>query len=905
MPFPSKPHVVSSTDSELAARHSSFGRRAAVCAALIGVCGLLIAIIAGPVRRVLAGSQFPSSTALTLSASTITISQTVTLTATVTGTPGVPNPTGTVTFYNGTAVLGTGTLNSSGVTTYTTTPETFPTMGTYSLTAVYAGDTLYAGSTSPAQTLTVKPGGLQLTPQMLSFGNEPVGQTSAAQTVMVANLGTTTIHISQIASEEGSNPGAFSVTSNCPAALAASASCTLSITFTPSGVGPESAGVAIMDDSIPATQDVAVSGTGTGGILQVNPGSLKVIAGDGTAGYTGDGGQATAAELNVPNGIGFDPSGNLYIADLGANVVRKVDTAGKITTFAGNGTGGYTGDGGPATSAELFQPFSVESDAAGNIYIEDTGNNVIRKVNTSGVISTFAGNGTMGFSGDGGPATAAEFNQPQGARFDSKGNLYVPQCLRSAVRKIDTAGNITTVAGNGTIGYSGDGEAATSAELACPSGVAIDAAGNFYIADDGNQVIRKVDTAGIITTIAGNAQMNPGFSGDGGPATAALLNFPNDVVLDSAAKNLYIADSGNNRVRAINLATGIITTLAGGLNSAGSAAANTPLALTVDSSGNVYFSNSGNGEVDEVFPQSTAPFPDTPVGTTAATQTVTLSNIGNVAITIAGSDSFTLGGNASDFALTGGTCLTGTTLSTGGSTCTLQISFTPTAVGQRTLTVSIADNALNSPQSFAIGGIATQGTPVVTWQAPDGPLPYGTALSGAQLDATATDSNGNTLPGTFAYSPAAGTVLTAGQHTLNVTFTPTDAVDYTTATGSISIMVLQATPNLSWTTPAPITTATALSSAQLDATATDIHGNPLPGTFVYSPAAGAKLAAGTQTLNVTFTPTDTVGLYDGDGFGADRGESGGRSGTGTCDDDRPDGDLGRQRGDDEFRRGAW
>jgi hypothetical protein len=334
------------------------------------------------------------------------------------------------------------------------------------------------------------------------------------------------------------------------------------------------------------------------------------------------------------------------------------------------------------------------------------------------------------------------------------------------------------------------------------------------------------------------------------------------VLLDSGAKNLYIADSGNNRVRAIDLGTGVITTLAGGLNSAGSAAANTPLALTADSSGNVYFSNSGSGEVDEVFPQSTAPFPSTPVGTTAATQTVTLSNIGNVAITIGASGAFTTSGNAGDFALTGGSCQAGATLTASGSatgnTCTLQIAFTPTAVGQRTLTVSVADNALNSPQSFSIGGTATQGTPVVNWQAPDGSIAYGTALSGAQLDATATDSNGNTIPGTFAYSPAAGTVLTAGIHTLNVTFTPTDGTDYTTATGSISITVSQATPNLNWATPAAITTATALSGAQLDATATDINGNPLPGTFVYTPAAGATLAAGTQTLNVAFTPTDGV-----------------------------------------------
>jgi sugar lactone lactonase YvrE len=702
--------------------------------------------------------------------------------------------------------------------------------------------------------------GLTISPAVLDFGNVAVGQTSAAQTATLTNQqpSMATINISQIVSELGANPADFVETNNCPGALAAGASCTVTITFTPGGVGAASAGIAVFDDSVPALQQITVEGTGTGGILQVNPGNLKTIAGNGTNGYSGDGGLATAAELEQPNGVAFDPAGNFYVVDTEANVVRKVAAGtGIITTFAGDGTGGFSGDGGPATQAELLIPFSVASDKNGNIYIQDTGNSVIRKVDTTGKITTFAGTpGVNGHAGDGGPATAATFNENQGARFDAAGNFYVPQCDEAAIRKIDTTGKISTVAGNFTEGFSGDGGQATAAQLYCPSGVAIDAAGNFYIADEFNQVIRKVTAAtGVISTIAGTPGV-AGDSGDGGPATAATFNLPNDVVID-AAGNLYVADSANNRVRKIDT-NGVITTAAGGLNSAGSAAVNTPLAATVDTANNVYFSDSGNSKVEEIFPEGTTPFPATVVGSTAPAQTVTISNIGNVAVTIP-SGSFTTSGNAADFALAGGTCLAGATLAANGGACTLTITFTPTAAGLRSLTVTIASNALNTPQSFVIGGIGTAPalvTPTITWPAP-GNIVYGTPLGAAQLDAVATGVNGVPVAGTFVYTPAAGTVLGVGTQGLSVTFTPTPAA-YGPATAFNSITVTQFTPVITWPTPAAITTATALTSAQLDAAATDVNGNAIPGVYTYSPAAGTLLAAGTQTLSVTFTPTDTL-----------------------------------------------
>ncbi|RXH54790.1 choice-of-anchor D domain-containing protein [Granulicella sibirica] len=687
-----------------------------------------------------------------------------------------------------------------------------------------------------------------LSPTSLDFGNQKAGVPSAAQVVAVSNPGPRSLNIDQIILSLGSNPSDFTQTNNCPSSLGPSGSCQLSVVFTPHGVGLKTAGIAIFGDE--TEQAINVSGTGTGGILQVNPGSLKTIAGNGIAGDAGDGGPATAAELNQPNGIAFDSKGNLYIADDVANVVRKVDSSGNITAFAGLGTAGYSGDGGPALRAQLYGPDSVAVDAADNVYIQDTLNNVIRKVNSDGVITTFAGTGAAGHAGDGGPATAARLNQNQGARFDKSGNLFVPQCGGPSIRKIDTTGVITTVAGNFTPGFGGDGGPAIGAMLNCPSGVAIDTAGNFYIADDFNNRIRKVDISGTITTIAGDG--NAGFSGDGGASTAAELNLPNDIAID-ASGNLYIADSGNNRIRKIDT-TGIITTVAGGLQDAGSAGVNTPLSLNLDASGNLYFSDSGNSKVQELFPAGIKPFAATMVGASAPAQTVTISNIGNVDATIASAASFSLGGNATDFALSGGTCLSGATLPANGGSCTLQITFTPVAAGLRTLSISIADNALNSPQSFVISGTGTQGVSTLTWPAPAS-IPYGTALTSAQLNAVATGASGTSIAGSYIYTPAAGTILEVGVHTLTVAFT-SSTPSYSNATAAVQITVTQATPIVAWPSPGNISYGTPLSATQLNAAAAGVAGSPVSGTYTYAPAAGTVLGAGIHTLTVAFTSTD-------------------------------------------------
>ena len=315
-------------------------------------------------------------------------------------------------------------------------------------------------------------------------------------------------------------------------------------------------------------------------------GVITTVAGTGTAGSLGDGGAAVGAQLNGPVGVAVDGAGNLYIADHLNNRIRKVDSAGVISTVAGNGTEGYSGDGGAAVGAQLYSPRGLALDGADNLYIVDNGNNRIRKVDSAGVISTVAGNGTEGYSGDGGAAVGAQLYYPNGVALDGSGNLYIAEWNNHRIRKVDSAGVITTVAGNGTEGYSGDGGAAVGAQLYYPNGVALDGSGNLYIADFGNHRIRKVDSAGVITTVAGNG--TEGYSGDGGAAVGAQLNGPVGVAVDGAG-NLYIADTFNNRIRKVDSA-GVISTVAGngadGYSGDGGAAVgaqlNAPYGLALD-----------------------------------------------------------------------------------------------------------------------------------------------------------------------------------------------------------------------------------------------------------------------------------------------------------------------------------
>jgi NHL repeat len=331
---------------------------------------------------------------------------------------------------------------------------------------------------------------------------------------------------------------------------------------------------------------------------------INTIAGNGTGGYSGDNAGALSAEINSPFGAAVDASGNVYIADKSNNRVRKVSPTGIITTVAGNGSSGYSGDGSPATAAQINSPYDVAVDAYGNVYIADAGNNRVRKVSPSGIISTVAGNGSTGYGGDGSPATAANVGSPSGLAVDLSGNLYISSD-GTHIRKVNSAGIISTFAGNGSASYGGDGSAATIASLHNPVSVAVDVAGNVYIADQLNNRIRKVNTAGIINTIAGNG--TAGYAGDGLSAiTSAEVNNPWGIAVDGLG-NVYIGDHSNNRVRMINT-TGIINTVAGNGTAgySGDACAataselNTHWGICVDGMGQLYIADGGNNRVRKV-----------------------------------------------------------------------------------------------------------------------------------------------------------------------------------------------------------------------------------------------------------------------------------------------------------------
>ena len=328
-------------------------------------------------------------------------------------------------------------------------------------------------------------------------------------------------------------------------------------------------------------------------------GIIRTVAGSSTAPrFAGDGGPAAYSELSSVAGVAVDDLGNLYIADLGNHRIRRVATAREhdpIDTVAGRGRTAPFGDGGPALDATLTNPRNVAVDSLGNLYFSEPYNNRVRRIGVgSGVISTVAGTGEQGFSGDGGPATSATMRRPTYVAVDGLGNLYISDQANHRVRRVDaTTGTISTVAGTGVTGSTGDGGPATSAKFGNPFGLAVDSLGNLYIAQYYSNRVRRVDAAsGIITTVAGNGR--PGISGDGGPASSARINRPAGLAVDSLG-NLYIADWGNRRVRRVDAASGTISTVAGtgergilGDGGPATSAATRPFDLAVDAVSNVY-----------------------------------------------------------------------------------------------------------------------------------------------------------------------------------------------------------------------------------------------------------------------------------------------------------------------------
>ncbi|NDC43429.1 MAG: hypothetical protein EBZ77_18090, partial [Chitinophagia bacterium] len=287
--------------------------------------------------------------------------------------------------------------------------------------------------------------------------------------------------------------------------------------------------------------------------------TINTIAGNGTASTSGDGGPAVSASLYNPGGVYYEPAtGDIFLSEYTGSKIRKINSSGTISTYAGVGYG-YSGDGGPASAARFTNLIDVLGDGRGNLYVVDNSNQRIRKINSSGIVSTFAGTGRAGYSGDGGPATAAQIRDPNRLGIDPFGNVYIADANNNVIRKVDTNGIITTVAGNTTGSFAGDGGQATAASLHTPLGVGFDIAGNMYIADAGNNRIRKVAPNGIISTFAGYG--TAGYTGDGGAATAAAIDYPNGITVDRNC-NVYFADWNRNVVRKITY-NGYISTVVG------------------------------------------------------------------------------------------------------------------------------------------------------------------------------------------------------------------------------------------------------------------------------------------------------------------------------------------------------
>jgi sugar lactone lactonase YvrE len=550
----------------------------------------------------------------------------------------------------------------------------------------------------------------------VTFGLVNIGSNST-QTVILSINNTTETLISVAAA------GDYSVTSNsCPLneGLAPGTMCTLQVKFTPTKPGPRNFALKVVDNT--ATQySFGLEGLGGGSAAAFTPGLINSYAGNGaedSSGFGGDGQPATnpAVLLGMPTGAKMDSAGNLYIADTNNNRVREVNTSGIINTVVGNGTAGFNGDFQSATDAEINAPAGVAVDSAGNFYIADTTNNRVRKVDTDGMITTVTGDGNANYEGDGGSAVSAEVNAPTDVAVDAAGNIYIADSGNNRVRKVDTSGNISLVAGDGTATpATGDGGPATAAQLSV-WGIAIDAAGNLYIGDYQNHQVRQVNPNGLISAFAGDG--TSGYSGDGGPALSSNLNTPEGVAVDDAG-DVYIADTLGT-IRKVDT-LGIITTVAGAAleefsgdgGPATAAGLDHPAGIFVDNLGNLFISDTRSSVIREVnvarspvvFPGNTSP------GNTSAPVTMAVSNVGTAPL------NFSSIATSTNFGVTavGSPCTIGSP-QTVGSTCNIGVDFAPTTTGNPlTGTLTVNDDATNSPQIANLSGNTNASTaPTIT-----------------------------------------------------------------------------------------------------------------------------------------------------------------------------------------------
>lgn len=668
-----------------------------------------------------------------------------------------------------------------------------------------------------------------------------------------------------------------------------SSTCTVNVAFTPTAPGRRSGAVVLVGSSNQVLAQQLIDGTGTGPLAVIQPGRVELVAGNGVQPeyVTGEDGKAAiSAHVYLPRGVVGTPAGDFYVADTLNQRIRHVDTHGIITTIAGLGYQSSENDGGLAKTAGVNMPAQLALDGAGNLYFADTGNNAVRRIDaTSGIVTTVAGSlVSSGYAGDNGPATSALLQSPYGIAFDKDGNLYIADTGNNVVRKVDTNGTITTVAGTGTGGHVNDGHAATTAEMYQPFGLAFGPDGLLYIADKLNMAVRRLNADGTLTTVAGSLA-NPGFSGDGSASTIAQLNLPTSVAVDTAG-NIYIADSQNNRIRRANVSTGKMETLVniasypatnptGQLLNADSVSLSTPYAIALDGQNNLYITDDFFKRVLLIHSnQAKLWFPDMKVGKKAATpQILRVENDGTDAFT---PSNFLYDQSALYAATT--TCSTTATVAV-GSSCALAVQFAPTTVSVTNSdgtttdpvgTLSMLSPAANSPDVISMTGTVLSVEPTqVALSAVSNPSGLGDKVT---FTAIVSETQGTGVPtGTVTFydgstaisgdvtmttngiATFSTTALTLGQHTINATYSGDNNNAASTAT--LTQTVLQTTSVLvsSSLNPAAVTqnvtfTATVSATSPVTSgTVTFYDGSSVLGTAEVGANSKATLTISTLT----------------------------------------------------------
>lgn len=692
--------------------------------------------------------------------------------------------------------------------------------GSIVIAANQAGNTDYAAAAQVTRTLVVN----QI-PQTIRFCTPPSSVTYGVPPIILSAIGGRSGNpvIFSVTSGPGSISGnSLSITGAGMVIVAANQAGNANYAAAPTisfsvNVNPISQAINFVMPTSPVSYGASppISLSATGG-ASGNPVTFSILSGPGsisgtTLTVTGIGTIVVAANQAGTSNYATAPQvTRTIVANLGGDVIMNI---------AGNGISGFLGDSGPATIAKISLPtaniarlfFSgVALDSAGNIYIADGGNGRIREVTRStGLITTIAGpgnGGLPGVNGDGGPALAAGLSCPNGLAIDASNNIYIADSCVENIREISAStGIISTVVNQGA--------GSTYAGANNLQGVAVDSSDNVYYTDAGSNTIHKVIPSGTDMIVAGSNGSPPGYTGDGGAATSATLNGLEGITVDTNG-NIYFVDTYDGVVRKIT-AAGIISTVAGaGLGCeqqtdvagdgclATSAILTFPQGIAVDAAGNLYIT-----EMNDI-------------------RLVTAS--GGVISTIAGN---------------GAGCTQQSDGVGDGCLATMASLNDPTGITiDGSHNIYFADNGHSRVR--AIGGTVNV-SPDIVWN-PPAAITYGISLSATQLNAS------SSVPGTFTYSPALGTVLTAGLQTLAVTFTPTDTTDYQISSRTVSLMVNKAIPLISWATPASVAYGTGLSAAQLDASST------VPGTLSYAPAAGTVLPSGPHTLQATLVPSDTL-----------------------------------------------